>query len=82
MKRLRVFLTLCACLLACVAAGTAAAQDYPNKPVKVLVGFAPGGAMDIVARTAPTSPQELAALVRREHECYGKLIREADIKAN
>jgi tripartite-type tricarboxylate transporter receptor subunit TctC len=27
------------------------AQDYPNKPVKVLVGYAPGGAVDLVART-------------------------------
>jgi tripartite-type tricarboxylate transporter receptor subunit TctC len=34
------------------------------------------------AVAAPTSPQEFAALIRAEHERYGKLIREADIKAN
>lgn len=27
------------------------AHDYPNKPIKVLVGYAPGGAVDLVART-------------------------------
>ena len=27
------------------------AQDYPNKPMKFLVGYAPGGAVDLVART-------------------------------
>jgi tripartite-type tricarboxylate transporter receptor subunit TctC len=34
------------------------------------------------AVASPTTPQELAALVRAEHERYGKLIREANIKAN
>jgi tripartite-type tricarboxylate transporter receptor subunit TctC len=34
------------------------------------------------AEVSPTTPQELAALVRSEHERYGKLIREANIKAN
>src|SRR5690349_20461952 len=37
--------------LACVAAGAAAAQDkYPARPMKVLVPYAPGGAVDIVTR--------------------------------
>lgn len=39
-----------ACALALLAALSAFAQDYPARPVKVLVGFPPGGATDIVAR--------------------------------
>ena len=34
--------------LACVAG--AAAQTYPNKPIKMIVGFAPGGPADVMAR--------------------------------
>jgi tripartite-type tricarboxylate transporter receptor subunit TctC len=39
------------CLFSLVAgAAPAAAADYPNRPVKWLIGFAAGGPVDIVAR--------------------------------
>jgi tripartite-type tricarboxylate transporter receptor subunit TctC len=44
--------TLAALALAavCLAVAPAAAQDYPARPVRVLVGFTPGAAADITAR--------------------------------
>ena len=41
--------TLLACALA-VAAPLAGAQSYPNKPIRLLVGYAAGGGVDAMAR--------------------------------
>lgn len=54
--RLRVARTLGLSLIACVASvlpaiGEAAAQStYPDKPIRLIVGFAPGGPADFAAR--------------------------------
>jgi tripartite-type tricarboxylate transporter receptor subunit TctC len=48
---LRILMCQLACL-ATLAAGImpASAADYPNRPVRWLIGFAPGGPVDLVAR--------------------------------
>jgi tripartite-type tricarboxylate transporter receptor subunit TctC len=49
-SKLPLALTLGAGLLAAVFTGPVQAQAYPNHPIRLIVGFSPGGGTDVVAR--------------------------------
>ena len=57
---MRIFAIAAACAAACAAAaGNASAQAYPARPVNIIVGFAPGGGTDTVARAMQRKLSEL-----------------------
>ena len=70
--------TLCrALMLAALAAGSAAAQDYPAKPIRMIVGFPPGGGTD---ETTNASPEEFAALVKADIIKYAAVVKTAGLR--
>ncbi len=51
---IRLLLALCAALAFC---GPAVAQQYPSKPIRLIVGYSPGGGNDLIARIVATRLQ-------------------------
>ena len=87
MKRPTAILLSAACLAAFLALGmeSASAQDkYPNRPIKVLVPYAPGGATDITARIIGDEIQKITGqsfLVINKPGAFGMLAIDEMAKA-
>lgn len=54
-----MFLRILAWMVALLSATAAAAQTYPNKPIRLIVTFAPGGGADFVGRAIATPLSEV-----------------------
>jgi tripartite-type tricarboxylate transporter receptor subunit TctC len=47
---MRPFIAIAAVALSCAMTASASAQDWPNKPVRILIGFGAGGGTDVATR--------------------------------
>src|SRR5688572_15659261 len=71
-------------LLFAVACGAVHAQPYPNKPVRVLVGYVPGGGVDLAARLVAGALSDLwgmTAIVDNRPGAAGGIATEITAKA-
>src|SRR5437016_11092349 len=71
-------------LLGLLFAGSAFAQDYPSRPVKIIVPYSPGGSTDIIGRIVAQRLSESLGqsfLVENRPGASGNLALEAVAKA-
>jgi tripartite-type tricarboxylate transporter receptor subunit TctC len=60
MRRMIATFAVSAIAAALTAAAPAAAQEWPQRTIKMVVGFGPGGGTDIVARIIAPAPTRTA----------------------
>ena len=58
MRTVRLLSVVCVVIVGTLAAPAAFAQPYPNKPIRVIVPFAAGGAVDALARMVSAKLQD------------------------
>ena len=69
MRIYKQFIALLTILLSALVLNTAAAQSYPNKPIKLVVPFPPGGLIDNAARLiSPALSKELGQAIVVENK--------------
>ena len=80
-----VLRSLIAVTLSCVSFLALAQQAFPNKPIRLIVGFAPGGGTDIVARAIAPKMGEIlgqSVIVENKSGAAGTIAADQIAKAN
>lgn len=83
MKKILFFITLFAASLLPAQFASAQTDNYPSKPIRLIVTFAPGGSVDVVARLiAPKLSEKLGQQVIVENRAGASGIIGSELVAN